>query len=335
MLDCFPLLTVVFFKYGQKTPFVDLADRIRNMVTNLKIPLEIAFGKQYTLSEHFVCAQKNDSFKKFSFSNFLSNDMCNVLNNDVAIAQTFCRPCYRLSLYNTWQHQKKDVYLGLRRGKGCNTVNLESFKDSLVTNFKKIGKLSKGLDISRLRLKMNASINEPNDLQQVLDNMLYSINLFSIVKVPTEHLQKLIEVTCLSIMSLFRSLAKCNDARALSFLFLYGKLLAFIFSTEKLTKTFIESNCGVFILRSQVHLETWLINDDFFRGRTLPQVWATMNSVFCPKDSGSASINLWYCVYVAHFGELISFSNDYLNRICTRICEHFSAFSIVSEDQET
>ena len=89
------------YRYGQKVPLADLKSKIVSMLSDCHFPIEITLGNQFKLDNSFLSAYFSQSFKSYAYSNFLSNELCNlhIVNNSVA--QTYHSLCFRLSLYNT------------------------------------------------------------------------------------------------------------------------------------------------------------------------------------------------------------------------------------------
>ena len=287
--------TIAIFRYGQKVPFAILKPKIIEFLTDCQIPLELALAQEFLLSDNFLCARYSPKVRQYAYSNFLSNDMCNVLINDELVAQAYCATCYRLSIYNTFQHFKKDVKILLERSGNISDCSLNNFGSSFNRCNNLLSELCDKIPLTKLRVEMYFSLNTLSELNIGLQSLKLIPNSFDFVKCKFDNIQTHFTVTRKLSEQLFFILKDFSDSRALYFIIFFSKLISYVFSTEKMGGAFVDTNFGVYFCENHVQANSFELLPVFFVENSFPAIFATLVNVFGCSARSKQFVSYYMC----------------------------------------
>lgn len=301
MTTSFGSATMAIFRYGQKVPFAILKPKIIEFLTDCQIPLELALAQEYLLADFFLCAKYSPKVRQYAYSNFLSNDMCNVLINDELVAQAYCPTCYRLSIYNTFQHFKKDVKILLERSGNISDCSLNNFGSSFNRCNNLLNELCDKIPLTKLRVEMYFSLNTLSELNIGLQSLKLIPNSFDFVKCKFDNIQMHYTVSIKLTEQLFFISKDFSDSRALYFIIFFSKLISYIFSTEKMSGAFVDNNLGLFFSELTVEHASFELLPVFFEQNSFPVIFATLVNVFGCSARSKQFVTYYMCTVFDKF----------------------------------
>ena len=243
LVQKFPSATICIYRYGQKVDYQSMKVRIINLISVAKIPVELALAKQYKLADCFLGIRYASALKNYAYSNFLSNEMCNILINSHQIAQTYSPNCYRLAIYNTFQHSKKNIDLILRKQSGTSSSILGYFANSVIHNISLLGQLGEQVKNTELRVEIYFGATTVEHIRTATKALAILLNSFQLVQRSSQEVFKHFNFTRLFLSSLFAYCSALPDPSSFFFHFLlqyfYG---VSVFYEQSLSKIYrIES----------------------------------------------------------------------------------------------
>lgn len=280
LVQKFPSATICIFRYGQKVDYQSMKVRIINLISVAKIPVELALAKQYKLADSFLGIRYASALKNYAYSNFLSNEMCNILVNSHQIAQTFCPNCYRLAVYNTFQHSKKNIDLVLRKQSGTSSSILGYFANSVVHNVSLLGQLGEQVKNTELRVEIYFGATTVEHIRSATKALAILLNSFQLVQRSSLEVFRHFNSTRLFLSSLYAYCSSLPDSSSFLFIFYYHTFMAYLYSTCKVCPKFIESNFGLYLKNSHIDRETKKLTIEFYNEHTIQHVWGKLSDVF-------------------------------------------------------
>ena len=319
LVEHFGELVLVIYKYGQKAPHRQLSARIISIFSDAGIPVEMALGKQYKLENYFLSAKLINEYRSYAFSNFLSNEMCNIRINNPTYAKTIAPNCYRMTLYNSLQHYKKDIDFSLTKQANATSCSLNQFQHSFAELDDKLKILSGRLPSTELRMELYFSITTMAQYNDAIHSMRSLITSFQIVKKDVVELTAYFRQRRKLLKAFFSHSKDFDDAKSLYFLFFYDKYIKFIDSSQLMTDKFLKSNCGLYIPERWLDKTSKLFTKFFYDDWTIVQVWNALKKIFDGRND-SLTVSTYYLFqYIQHFYRFIECDQDQLNYAVERI----------------
>ena len=172
LLEYLADFNIVIYRFGQKVPLGDLQVKIYALVHDAKLRVEIAFGKELSLPGFFVAHQFQKEFIKYSYSAFLSNNLCNVRIDDPAVCQSFAAQSYHFVNYNTFHHAEKNINWVLQRESGNRESSLLPFKNSFNSLLQALKAITDKLDDFKSRVEIYYSISSIGELIEAKSSLV-------------------------------------------------------------------------------------------------------------------------------------------------------------------
>ena len=320
-LECFPDITVIIFKYGQKISLPSIKPKLVNILSIDKIPIEIALGIQVHLNNYFLCAKYINTLQEFSFSNFLSNEACNIRINQKEVCNSYASNSYRIVVYNSLQHIKKSLSFNLIANKSCENCKISSFSQCFDKLLQSIRTVSKEIKNSELRLEIYYPISNIIQLNKSIVITKSSLSKFSLVKKKIKELEKLFSQRCKLMDMIFDYSFDYDNIRCLFFFLYFKKYSVFINSSAKMTDQFLRKNCGLYLTENWFDKTTKIVNDNFFKNVNVVQIWTLLRDIFGTTTTASSIIGYYYLTYYSHFKEYIDQDMNQLTAVINNVTE--------------
>ena len=323
-------IVLVIWKYGQKIPLKDVLPRIIRILSDAGLPIEVALGVQFSSPSKFYTAKTTQDHKNYGFSNFLSNNMCNIRINNSTLTEIYATNCYRLCIYNTLQHSKKDIDLLLERTPGHINSTLSAFEGSIFRNFSALSRLSDKIMHTSLRLELYFTVGNIVNFNNAISSMKTLLPEFELVSKNSLDVDKIF-LRRMDVMKAFFSYSKMmEDIRCLFFILYYARYITFIDSTQKTTDAFLNTNCGMFLPEYWIDRSTKLLTRYFFDANTIPQVWYMLLSVFGESKLSRPNVCFYFMLYFNHFISYLDTNVDF-----ARKCADYIGKSLVMMEKIT
>ena len=322
MLQFFCGYTIVIYKYGQKVQLRQMKTKLVSIILDAQLPIELALGIQYKVDDRFLSAGITADTMKFGFSNFLSNEMGNIRINLPAIAEIYCENSYRICLYNTLQHHKKHLKLQLERSSNTENCSLYSFEESLTEIDGQLRELGNKLDEAELRLELYFNVRNLNELETSITSMKTLIGKFHIVQKPLIDVQRIFKQRRKLLKAFYSYTREWSDITSIYFLTYFQKYKAFIQSTERTTKAFIENNCGMFLKESWFDKVTKKPTRHYFEANTVVTFKYILESVFGNSKTSNPIFLYYYIMYYNHFKAYIEPNNEMTRKMAEHVCKY-------------
>ena len=329
LLQFFCGYTLVIFKYGQKVQLRQMKTKLVSILHDSQLPIEVALGIQYKIEDTFLSAGITADTMKFGFSNFLSNEMGNLRINIPAIAEIYCENSYRICLYNTFQHHKKNIKLQLERSSNSDDCSLSSFENSLANIDCQLRDLGNRLNDVELRLELYFNIRNLNELESSITSMKTLISKFIIVKKPLNEIQNIYKQRRKLLKAFYSYTKDWSDISSLYFLSYFQKYKAFIQSTERTTKPFLDNNCGMFLKESWFDKVTKKPTRHYFEANSVISFKYLLESLFGSSKCSNPIILYYYLLYYNHFKAYIEPNNNMISKMS----EYISKGMLLHEKQ--
>ena len=310
LLEHFSEFILVIYKYGQKAPYRQLAPRIVSIFSDAGIPVEIAFGKQFKMENYFLSAKFIDEYRNYAFSNFLSNSMCNIRINNPTYAQTIAPNCYRMTLYNSLQHYKKDINFALTKQANALSCKLNQFQQSFSELDDKLKIISNRLETTELRMELYFTITTMRQYNDSLFSMRSLLTSFQIVKKNVEQLKTYFRQRRKLLKAFFSQSNDFEDEKTLYFLFFYEKYIKFIDSSQAMTLKFLKTNCGLYLPERWLDKESKLLTKFFYDDWSIVQVWTALKNIFSGRNDALTVATYYFLQYIQHFYRFIEAEPD-------------------------
>ena len=315
LLQFFNGFTLVIFKYGQKIPLSVIKPKLIDIFQQASIPIEVALGIQYRLNEQFLSANITQDTMKFGFSNFLSNEMGNIRINVPAIAEIYCENAYRLCLYNTFQHFKKDIKLVLEKSPSVSSCSLSAFDASMKEIDTELRRIGTHITDSELRLELYFTIGNLKQLGESIAALKTLICKFAIVRKPMEDVTRIFRQRRKLLKALFSYAKDWTEINTFFFLTYFQKFKSFILSTERTTNVFLQNNCGMFLKENWFDVATKHPTRHFFEANTIVNIKGLLDSVFGDSKNASGVIVYYYILYYNKFLPYIEANREIVRKV--------------------
>lgn len=276
------------FTYGQKQRISTIT---RNLVDLASYGgrLELALGTEFNFDEYFVTNSYSKESSRFQFSNFLSNVSCNIEITDQNISSSKYPNSYRICAYNTLQHDRKHLCFEIGKRRDVTVTSQQLFYpyyDSIVKNINQLNVLPEFIDRSLFRLEVYFTINSAPDFGTCKTSIKSIPNWLHLVKIPKQtlsiylmgYVQKLLELA---------EICKIRERHGstLYFLYLYGKFIGGITSSERMTVNFMRDNFGFNLPQTFYNAETEKMSAEFYKLINGPKIWRMLVNVFGKRNT--------------------------------------------------
>lgn len=356
---------VVIFKFGQKIQLRLLNAYIVSLVHDAKLKVELAIGKQVSKDGKFICAELEIEFQKFCYSNFYSSKCCNLLLSDEGLCARYSPKCFRLCLYNTLQHFKREIKICL----GKETLSVDELADdspeeefTLESTTQQVGedsgdvglgvgffmnsfvKLQNSLKLltpivanTQLRFELYftvSSLCDFEDAKVLVKTLLPTFKLCSQSSrmVKNQYIQKRID-----LKDLFNSLKSKEDASVFMFLKYFWTYSSFLHSDKRLTRSFVDSNHGLLLDEAWFSPENGLPTEKFLESFTLNFIYNSLKQTFGHKKRYIPIVSFYFQVFCLHFQRKIIGRPRYLQISVEKLKSFFffRSNSILASDHPT
>ena len=159
---------IAIFRYGQKQPL----DEMKNLVKRLsgEGTVDLAMGTEIHVPGKFItgCYSSALKFNAKCYSNLGSKISCNYIVSGTGNADAVVKGSHRVVLYNTLQHSKRALNLGLcLKDQICSQNIIDGVSNAMEANMKRTTNLlllQNALSASKLRLEMYIMMGPNEDL---------------------------------------------------------------------------------------------------------------------------------------------------------------------------
>ena len=293
--------TVAIARYGQKVPLSVIKPKLVDFLSGCAIPIEVALGQEFEVNGYFLSAKYSGKVKQFAYSNFLSNDLCNILINNEIVARAHCPTCFRLSVYSTLQHHKKDVKIFLERSGAAVDCSLSNFGCSLERSMARLSALCEKIPLAKLRVEMYFSVSSLPDLNNSIRCLRLALQSFELVKCPVDQVQLHFMRSVKLTMQLYSHCKAFEDSKSLCFILFYSKLSSYVFSTEKMSGNFITDNLGLFLSESSFEDSSFVLLPAFTKQYTVHSVYNALVAVFGTSAKSTVFVSYYLAILYIQF----------------------------------
>ena len=318
---------IVIWRYGQKVPYVDLKIKLVSLLQEAQIPIEIAFGVEYKLVDYFVAAKVTDSTRSFAFSNFMSNECCNLRIHNANIAKSYLKNSYRVCLYNTLQHSKKEISFLLKKDSDVKVATLAAFDPSIRNVCRSIRDLEDKIPDCKLRLEFYVQIHNIKELGETTREIPRLINEFVLCKKPNDQIIRHMNETKRCLRFLYRASKQWSAIECLPFLMFYSIFISYINSNIQLTRSFSETNYGMFLPEHWVDVARHTLTRYFFEETSVVEIWESFAAIFGNTNNGKIVGAYYYFHYYKQFQSYIGPEDIFINKIVEYLSDALSYLS--------
>lgn len=324
----FELAEIVIYRYGQKCENERIPLALYSLVTDAHVPIEIALGIQYHLDGYFMSAKYHRKYRSSCYSNFLSNIACNLYFNDANQCRAYAPNCYRMSVYNTWQHTKSKIKFLFNMQADPQTPTLSEFANSFEgkTGFdEKIKTLGKNLLSTELRIEQYFSISNMAEFDSSFKCIRSQFPHFAIVKKPEDEVVEHFSYRCETMKLLFNYCKHFNDAKVYLFFIYFEKFWNYIFSSSKMSENFFSRNIGAFVEKNFFDQNDGELTLDYFQSFSIPHIWGLNIIIFGDIPSSLLVRGFYFLMFVIYYRSYIENNPTYVGKIAEYLLKVFQA----------
>lgn len=292
---------LVIWKHGQKVPLGVMLPRLMILMADAKLPVEIALGIQFNIPNQYVCAEVKQGLYSCSYSNFLSNRMCNICITDPKVARKYRQECYRVCVYNVFHHVKKTLNYVLLRDKSQKETTLEAFKKSFMELIKTYREVIDQLKENELRLETYVVARNLKQLKKYADTMKELLKSFNYVVTPLGVLERRLHQYGNVLEDLFEYSLNCSGIEAFLFFLFYDKFKYFMNSTKRINRRFLDSNLGMVVDSQYFDRKTGRPTLFLFNEKSLNEIHSILLQTFFDKHSRKPHLMYFYISYYVEF----------------------------------
>lgn len=307
LLEVFGDYQLVFFRYGQKIPLSEIATKICSIFHDAKIPIEIGFGKELSLPDHFLAAKFNADLRKFSYSVFLSNQVCNLRIDEPVKCQSFTEQSFHFAVYNTFHHREKLLDWVLKRETNHPEISLRAFRKSFYAINDKVKNLISELDSAKSRVEIYYSISSFAEYRKAKSSILEVIKELNLSAIPLANVKSILSQRRVTLKLLFELACTFGDSKQFVFFLYYSKFVDFFQFTLKMSKPFMESNIGMFLPEFLFRGETFELKNSVLELYTINGIHSLVEKIFGFSTQKEVCIVAhFFTLYVSKFLNVIS-----------------------------
>jgi ElaB/YqjD/DUF883 family membrane-anchored ribosome-binding protein len=247
--DFFPALErhignydVCLFIYGQKQPVSLYSAEIVDLSGIGKV--EVALAVEYELPGQFITAKDDPATKLWQYSNWLSNMSVNVEVTNPASANDLVQGAYRVCVYNTIQHEKRQIDMSLHSAAQNQADLLTEYKTKAFQSLDAVRRLHLGN--TKLRYEVYFELRSPQHFERAMTRLGRIPPWLKLCMCPVVALQ---EFVCFNVDNLkyLWDFVLTNPMEPLLIftLLIYGKFVCAVHSLQKMNKKFKEKNFGM------------------------------------------------------------------------------------------
>ena len=271
---------IIIWKFGQKIPIRSMLQQLTWLIVDAKLSVEIALGVQARSPDSFVSAKLTDNLKQFAFSNFLTNTMCNVRINQPHVARIYSSNCYRLVVYNTFQHVKKGLNYLLSCSTNSDTVCLQEFENSFNEFYNSYCNVIERVFENEIRLETYLVVNNLNELHQAIDSVKDLLPQFKLVKIDSRDLYARLDQYGNLLRDLFSLCKSFVGIEVFHFFLFYQRFITFMDSSQRTTNLFLQANIGLAVPTLHLNLETKIVTERFFHDTGVVKTLWLLEDIF-------------------------------------------------------
>ena len=297
---------ILIFRWGQKVPLRDIKRDLVNLLVKDKLSMEVALAKEFGIDDFFVTAMRSSREKGYQYSNFLRNDMVNVLITGEANSRLFCQNSFRICVYSTLQHTKKEFKWKLDKNAGSETCNLGSFSESFKTINEDVKKMETAVGSSKVRVEVYFKVENIHELNQGIASVKELAQQCTFCKVPAVEIVNLISLKRKTLLYLFNTFKEVSDSRAFFFFLYFHKYLAFIYSSARVTDNFLLKNQGMYLESKLLSKETKKPTAEILKSFTLKSVVRMLQSIFSSHSNSKGIVMYFFTQVFLQFSSEIS-----------------------------
>ena len=241
---------IAIFRYGQKQPL----DEMKNLVKRLsgEGTVDLAMGTEIHVPGKFItgCYSSALKFNAKCYSNLGSKISCNYIVSGTGNADAVVKGSHRVVLYNTLQHSKRALNLGLcLKDQICSQNIIDGVSNAMEANMKRTTNLlllQNALSASKLRLEMYIMMGPNEDLNISRDLLMECLRTkFPYVWGDVEEVRRKLTIEVKMLKLVFDSFCWWDGFSGISFLFgVYDNFSNCIYSKYLIDGEFLENSYG-------------------------------------------------------------------------------------------